>query len=150
MPKKEDINLLLEFYNQLSIEEGKLQFPYIHKKEMKEYLKRNNKKTRYFFKKHLKDKRHNIFLFAVINKEIVGYIHGEIKKGKGHFERIFVKKEYRGKGISTRLFKKLERKFKQKGVKEILSNHFYNNLPSEKLHEKLGFRPYSIEYRKKI
>ena len=37
IPTKQDIPLLVAFYNQLSIDEGKWQFPDVSRKEMKDY-----------------------------------------------------------------------------------------------------------------
>lgn len=150
IPQKSDIGILLKFYKQLSIDEGRLQFPNVSKKEMLNELNRHRGKSKNFFSQHLKDKKHNIFFFAIVNNKEIGYIHGKIKGNEGYLERIYIMPKFRGKKIATRLFKKLENEFKKRKIGVVWSDLFYKNLPSKRLHEVLGFSPYSITYKKRV
>ena len=73
---------------------------------------------------------------AQFNGVIVGVIQGEIKKAYftcnpaliGHCGTIFVKNEYRERGIATELFKSIVKWFKSKKVKTLsLYTHCKNN-----------------------
>ena len=67
------------------------------------------------------------------------YVEGSNTSPVGYLEGIYVKDEYRNKGIAQQLFKEAEQWLREKGVTEIGSDAMTSNTASKKLHEKLGF-----------
>lgn len=85
-------------------------------------------------------------LVAQKDGEILGFVSGEVKQQKeykpkryGFISSLFVEKEYRRKGIGTRLVKELVKFFKTKDVEEITMRYVVGNEGGEKFWKKLGF-----------
>ena len=89
------------------------------------------------------------FIYVAIRTD---YVEGSKTNPVGYLEGIYVKKAYRKKGIAKMLFKKAEKWFKAKKVKEIGSDTGTRNFASQKLHESVGFEKGEtlVHYLKKI
>ena len=119
-----------------------------------------NKAKRYY-KEYLKNDLTNrwraIFVF-IKNKEIVGIVVGKIFKTLkvtgyercGFISNVYVKKEYRRKGIAKKLIKEIIGWFKKKGATKISLELYKDNIAAIKLYHKFGFKDYTIKMKKKI
>ena len=86
-------------------------------------------------------------------KELIGYSIGIIydfqnPKKIGHIKEFFITKDYRGKGLSSRLMKEMINWFKSKGIKYISLEVFGKNKEVIKIYENFGFEPFSIHMKK--
>jgi len=90
-----------------------------------------------------KSKSQSILLVAEIDRQIVGFIWGHfIIYGLfkyGTIDELFVKKEFREKGIGTSLLKKVMKKFKRLDVKTVLVGTEKENKEAIELYKELGF-----------
>ena len=92
------------------------------------------------------------------NGTIVGYNLVQIKstipifknKKVGHLADLYMQKEFRGQGLSTKLRDASMRWFKKNNVKSISINVYPDNPHAYKIYKKWGFFEYKIEMRKKI
>jgi L-amino acid N-acyltransferase YncA len=147
--KKEDLDEIDKIYVEGSIDEGKLQFPDVSKKEMIKEMSNAKKERLKGFRKELVDSK-NYWVVAVDEGETLGIGHAWLKtKDIGMIEKVYVSKEHRRKGVGLRIAKKLIRWLKKNKVKYIESSIYWGNKPSIKLNEKLGFKPISLKMRLK-
>lgn len=68
------------------------------------------------------------------------YVEGTTFSPVAYLEGIYVEKEYRKLGVAKELIQVSEIWAKEKGVKEFASDCELNNIISENVHKKLGFR----------
>ncbi|WP_162832179.1 aminoglycoside 6'-N-acetyltransferase [Clostridium hydrogeniformans] len=99
------------------------------------------------FIEKLKSEKDQIFLYRIEN-EFAGFIHVAIRTDyvegagsspTGFIEGIFVKEEFRDKGIARDLVKKGELWAKSKGCREIGSDVEFHNKESYNFHKKIGY-----------
>ncbi|RJO61560.1 GNAT family N-acetyltransferase [candidate division WS5 bacterium] len=91
------------------------------------------------------------------DKEPIGILVGGIKEAKhrvnitwGKIDHLFVKKEFRNKGIGTQLLKNFEKWAKQNGAnREIVYTHTVNH-SARKLYQREGFEESEIIFEKKL
>lgn len=112
------------------------------------------------FEKIFKSKREETFLckdkddyVGFINISLRSeYVHGAKSSPVGYVEGIFVKEQYRKKGVAKELIKAGEEWAKSKGCKEIASDTHLHNKTSQEFHKKLGFKKDDtiVHYIKKI
>jgi len=148
------VDLWLEFmkeHDQIIINENSL---------LKEYeIKDENMEDSYsgFLKSNFESEDGAIFI-AEENGEIIGYtlffIKDEIpiykNKKIGYISDLYVKKDFRNKGISSKLKDKSIEWFKEKGIKFISAPLYPDNKFAHSLTKKWGFVDYKVEVRKKI
>lgn len=99
-----------------------------------------------------------LVLVAEDKGKLVGYSLNYIKKDvpvfipdkTGYLSDLFVKKEYRGKGISSGFKKRAIKWFRKKGIKIASIAAHTENKEARKIYSKWGFEEYHIELRKKI
>lgn len=127
-----------------------------HELRFDQIRKRPQKKKRYRYGyKNLREKlKKRDYRFFVVEDEgkTVGFIEGCIRKTpsfykysrKGEVGPIFVKKEYRNKGVGKKLVKEMLNWFKSKNIKWIQLTTHAKNINSIKFWKKLGFKEYSI------
>ena len=97
---------------------------------------------------HFTDDKQAFFL-AFVGNVAVGICHGALRSeyvnGKeynetaGYLEAIYIRPEYRLRGIAKSLVAICEEWVKKNGCRELLSDCLLNNTDSYKLHIKLGF-----------
>ncbi len=112
---------------------------------------------RKFLESHIKSSDGVVFI-AKENDEIVGYalifIKGEIpiykNKKIGCASDLYIKKNFRNKGISSKLRDKSFAWFKGKGINFVSAPIYPDNKFAHSLFKKWGFFDYKIEMRKKI
>ncbi|RLG12326.1 hypothetical protein DRN73_02775 [Candidatus Pacearchaeota archaeon] len=113
------------------------------KKEFFKEYKISDKSKRFILKEFENYLNKSKIVLAIENKEILGYLLGKIEKDlyeeSGNISEIFVKKEFRGKGISTRL-KDTFLNFLHKNKISICRIEVNPNNPAKKIYEKWGFK----------
>jgi len=110
-----------------------------------------------FLKSHIESPDGIVFIVQE-NEEIVGYallfIKDEIpiyqNKKIGYASDLYVKKNFRNKGISSKLRDKALEWFKEKGMKFVAAPLHSDNKFAHSVYKKWGFFDYKIEMRKKI
>jgi len=150
---KKDISKITEIYIEGNIDEEKLQFPKLNKKEIKKDFEKRKKDIKKQLAKELAEKN-RLFIVIEDKKEIIAigqaYIGKDEGKIYGGLGRIYIKKEYRRKGIGTKITKFLIDYLKKKKVKEIESYVNTHNIPSLRLHKNFGFKPQIYKLIKKL
>lgn len=102
-----------------------------------------SKKTKKFilteFNKYLK----RILILAEENGDLIGYIAGEVEKNNyekyGYISEIFIKKEYRNKGIASKLKDEFLNELKKQKISLCRIDVNPNNLALE-VYKKWGFK----------
>ena len=92
--------------------------------------------------------KHNCRIFvSKSSEEVLGFISGEVKEQKkykphfyGFISSLFVKKEYRRKGIAKALLQKLLKFFKSEGIEEITLRYIVGNHEGESFWKDLEFK----------
>lgn len=96
-------------------------------------------------------KSNNIIYFIAKNKnKIIGYAGNEVKKlpawykakKKGHLFNLYVKKEFRNKGIGKNLIEKSLSWFRKKNVSFVEVLAYDKNKIAQEMYNKMGFKPY--------
>ena len=90
---------------------------------------------------------------ATVNNEIVGSGYGDIRQNKAHFAHtnygyvgfMFVKEEFRGLGISSKVLEKIFEWFRSKGIKETRLTVYQENPSAIRAYEKVGYKKNLIE-----
>ena len=134
--------------------------PYFQDKSYKKYRKkwRSSGQTKEFLsrlRKSMKEKR-TIAVIVEENKEVVGYMWVQFFDIIGYNEtyaeisELAVVPKYQRKGIATQMIKYIEAISCKRGVKYIRSGTGILNIPSQKLQNKLGYKPIWTRYEKKI
>ena len=117
----------------------------------------DNTKINNYYENFLKSDNSKLFI-AKDNDNIMGYIFIKITNPKQNAElykesiidALYVKEEYRNKGVATTLIKKAIEYSKQKDAKRISINVISNNEVALKLYYKLGFENFSFSLKQKI
>lgn len=147
--RKEDLKKIDEIYVNASKEEVSTQF---FGKQLKETLKsfEKHKQDRINgFKKSIKDKK-QYFIIALENNLIIGFGQVVLNNKKAKIEKVYVDKNYRRKGVATKIVKKIITWLKKQKVTDVNTGIFVHNKPSIKLHEKLGFKQITINMWRKL
>lgn len=106
------------------------------------------------FKRNLLKSNPEFIKIVEDNKIVVGYIWLGIKKvdvGKyGIIRNLFIKENYRGKGLALKLMKLAEEYFKNIGIKKIRLTITLTNEASMNLCKKLGYKEKRIILEKEL
>jgi len=150
--KRSDIDEIIKIADQLRKAEAPL--------DKTKNIKLNSYLSEEYKKKELEyiASRKKIFLVAVIDEKIVGYVNGYVfensdiyyKKPVAYLDCLCVDKSVRKQGIGQSLIDEFTKMVKERGVKYIKLNAFENNIPAVSLYKKLGYEEYSVYYMKKI
>ncbi len=97
-------------------------------------------------------------LVAVAGDEPIGSAYITIKKAKPYFKHtyfgflgfMYVKPEYRGKGVNKKVMEAIKLWSKEKSIKELRLHVYETNIPAIKAYEKTGFQKHLIEMRMTI
>jgi ribosomal protein S18 acetylase RimI-like enzyme len=100
----------------------------------------------------------NEYLSLVVEDkdQIVGYCLNKIEANidnltpkQGKISEIYIAKNFRGKSIASKFYNEALKWFKKKGCKYIQLN-VYDDNPAKDIYEKWGFKPFSINLKKKL
>lgn len=84
----------------------------------------------------------------------IGKIYRTLKvagyERSGYISNVYIKKEFRRKGIALELVKEVIKWFKQKGATNITLELYKNNSAATSLYHKMGFTDHCIKMKKKI
>ncbi len=97
-------------------------------------------------------------IVAEVDGEIVGSGYGQIRDRKKFFKQkqlgyigfMYVKEEFRGKGVSQKIIQYLYEWFASKGLEEIRLTVYDDNPRAIRAYEKAGFTKHLIEMRKNL
>jgi len=91
-----------------------------------------------------------VFFLAKRGKEIIG-CGGlkELSKDKGLMKRLYVAKDFRGKGVASLIFKIIRGFAEEQNYKVIFLDTFQNNFRAKRFYEKNGFKPFNPKPDKK-
>ena len=112
---------------------------------------------RVFIKKQLKSKKGTVFL-AQVDGTAAGFILVLVKdeipifkiEKMGYVSDLFVKKEFRGLGISSKLCDRAMKWLGQKGLKHVSIGLYVDNEFAHSVYKKFGFFDYKLEMRRRI
>jgi ribosomal protein S18 acetylase RimI-like enzyme len=137
-----------------------LQFWVPHKKvdPLLEFEKKSTLKKQIEFAKKDVNKKGNYIFVAEQDEKLIGFIEFFIKKNcacfkikkYGYLNAITTHKGYRGKGVARALTNVALKFFKSKGIKYVRTNVYNSNDVAMKTWTKLGFKPQSMFFIKKI
>lgn len=105
-----------------------------------------------FFEKRI-NKADNVVLVAEVKDEIVGFLYAASNMNgiKLHLETkinfLYVESDYRHMGVGSKLLDTYLKRAKEKGVKYVAINHYVDNIESENLYKKYGFKELTIDRR---
>ena len=147
--KKTDLDIIAKLSSEL----------YITEQAFDRNIKDGYYETENGMKGLLKDirKYKSLFLVAVYNNNVVGYVNGDIidkpdvyKEKMAYLDRLVVSKESNRKGFGAKLINEFVKQMKDNGCKFVKINVFNTNIPAVSLYKKEGFYEYSAYYMKKI
>lgn len=81
-------------------------------------------------------------LIAELDGTIAAYVGAESVLDESNIGNIVTHKDYRGRGIATRLFDALLKKLKAQGIAKVFLEVEHDNAPAIALYEKSGFTKY--------
>ena len=97
-------------------------------------------------KQSLENNKNEIVFVAVCNEKAVGFICGQLYSSicysnsmQCEITELFVKENYRNKGIASMLMEQLEHEFIKNNANEIVLVTGINNLKAQKFYEKCGY-----------
>lgn len=150
---KKDLEIIDELYVSNSTEEAKQQFPKRTKKSIFEEFKKHENSRKKSFLAEL-NQTNVIFVIAELDDQIVGFGQGIVEQsygGKmGLFDKIYLNKDSRGKGFGTKIAQHLMQEMKKQDIDFLEWRCYNSNQSSVKLAEKLGLKPFSMRFRKKV
>ena len=81
-------------------------------------------------------------LIAELDGTIAAYVGAESVLDEANIGNIVTHKDYRGRGIATRLFDALLKELKEQGIAKVFLEVEHDNAPAIALYEKSGFTKY--------
>jgi len=146
----DDFDELLRLKLESKLEERRLN------KDLEPINKVKNQYSKYI-KQDIKSKHRAVFI-AILNGKIIGMIIGRIYrslrvvgyKRRSSMGNLFVKKEYRRKGIANELIKSFIQWAKSRKVNDITLNVYKDNIPVRDMYLKHGFKESFIAMSKKL
>ena len=104
--------------------------------------------------KNLRQKN-TVFFVAEEKEKLIGYSGGEIQKNpafakfkkRGHLFNLYVKPEYRSKGIGKKLIRATLSWFRKKKVSDLTIMVYSHNKSAYKIYKNLGFKDYILELK---
>jgi ribosomal-protein-alanine N-acetyltransferase len=109
----------------MALEQGSIEHPW-ESKAIETLITDNNK----------------VCLVAELDGIIVSYVGAESVLDESNVGNIVTHREYRGRGIATKLFKVLLAELMEKGIRKLFLEVEHDNVPAIALYEKLGFTGY--------
>ena len=91
-----------------------------------------------------------IFLLAKEEDKIIGCVGlNDLSEKQALMRRFYVAKEFRGKGLAPKLFKRIKKFAKEKNYSTIVLDVFKNNFRAKRFYQKQGFIPFKPRPQKK-
>lgn len=111
----------------------------------------------YDIEKMLTDPQTDVVV-AVLNNAVIGCGYSRIEDSKpydkhrqhAYLGMMYVRPEYRGKGINALVIEKLQALAKERGITELRLEVFALNQAAIKAYEKVGFQALLVEMRKRL
>ena len=148
--KRGDLNEIDKIYLEGVIDEIKLQFPERTRLSIIKKMNKAKRKRLTGWKKELNSPK-NYWIVAEIDKKIIGFANVEIGKDKeGRLTFLYIRKNFRKKGIGRKLTEERIKWLKSKNIKRVESSAYLKNKPSINNLKKIGFTPISIRFGKKL
>jgi|TARA_Y100000310_G_C20347762_1_gene652802 phosphinothricin acetyltransferase len=146
-----DLQEIDEIYREGQLDEEKNKSPRKSKKEILKELVESKKVRQSGFKKAINSSKEN-FLVCEENNELIAFGDAVVSsKNKGaEVALIYVRKEYRGKGIGKKIMKELLKWLKEKGENKVFVTTDIENKASINLNKKAGFKESIIIMEKKL
>jgi ribosomal protein S18 acetylase RimI-like enzyme len=152
---KNDRDLLLEFHCRINYES---ETPYMRKASYEEYRRKwlSTSQPRSFLadlEKTMNEKR-TVAEILEVDDATAGYLWVTFTDVKDYnltvaaIMDIAVAPNYQRKGIGTMMLRHIQDLSKERGATLLRSDTGIENVASQKLHERLGFKPYRIHYEK--
>lgn len=144
--KLSDVGILNEFQNGIGIHERPLDVNIKRKGKIQYYANEDIVNS-------LKSKN-SLVLIAELNKKPIGCGFAEIRKNhgswskfshKGYIGLMFVREDYRGKGVGSLILKELLKWLRKMKIKDIRLQVYQNNAIAKNTYLKAGFKDYIIE-----
>jgi len=96
-------------------------------------------------------------LVALIDSQIVGYIHAEIRENKmleagriGVITEVYVHPQARRRGIASRLVEEMQALLSERGIRHVAAEFPAQNFVARDFYSKLKFRPYASIYLREV
>jgi len=150
--KLKDIPKIEEIFVKGITDEGKLQFSKKKLKEFLEDIKKFKRKRLNEFKKNIKSTLSYVIVVEE-KEEIIGFGSADVLKENKKFgatPMIYVEKEFRKKGVASKIKKELLKWLKSKKVKYVSTGMFIKNKPSINLNKKFGFKIVALRMQKDL
>lgn len=147
----EDLQEIDEIYREGQLDEEKNKSSRKSKKEILGELDESKKVRLSGFRKAINSFKEN-FLVCEENNELISFGDAVLSgKNKGaEVALIYVRKEYRGKGIGKKIMKELLKWLKEKGENKVFVTTDIENKASINLNKKAGFKESIIIMEKKL
>ena len=146
---EKDLKAMDEIYLEGVVDELKTQFPKRSKLSIIREMNQYKKQRVVDFKKDIKSKN-EYWVVAEKENKILGFGSAEIKGKEGKLILLYIKKDFRRKGLGRKLTNERIKWLKKKGVKTISAGMLINNKASRNNLESIGFKPTSIRLELKI
>ena len=156
--KLQDVPTIVSMWKQFMNDHDKIIIP--RDSRIRHQVKRtkdSHEKFERFVAKNIRS-RNSIVLIASLGGKITGFAQGIIKNIPSIFvidkigliSDLYVKKEFRGKGLGSKMIAELEKAFKQKKLKYSSLGVYHTNPRAQKLYLKQGYHAFKIEMRKRL
>jgi len=138
----------------VSLECGLTKFESRFDKKLKVDMKKKNE-VRKALLKAIKNKN-ELLLMAVHNGENIAIMTGSIEKkyiwrtSIGYLCDLYVKPEYRKKGIGKLLLKEFEKWLRMRGIKYVELTTYDANIGAKTAYGRMGFKPYTLRMIKRL
>ena len=146
-----DLKEIDEIYQEGQLDEEKNKSPRKSKKEILKELEESKKGRLSGFRKAINSSKEN-FLVCEEDNKVIGFGDAVLsnKKRNAEIALIYVKREYRRKGIGKKIMRELLRWLKEKGENKVFATTNIENKSSINLNRKAGFKESIIIMEKKL
>lgn len=143
----EEIDLIYVFG---TFDEEKLQNKNTSWKKWERDMKNYKKKRLENMRRGIRSKN-EYWIVAEIDGNICGFGQVAIlNQEQAEIEKLYIDKNFRGRGIASKIEKELERWLKDKKIKKVYSRILLKNKPSLNFHTKKGFKQTAVRMDKKL
>ena len=147
-----DLEVIDKIYLEGMIEGQKSEFPKKNRKEILKGLNKDKKARLNSLKEDVSSKEEETLVYE-IDKEVIGFGVASLNKGRmrnPEISLIFIKGNFRGKGIGSKIMKELLKWLKKNHCKKVVVSTSVENKASIKLNKKFGFKDAAIMMEKQL